>query len=87
MSDKNPDELLRTVKARKDRLLKFDGQADDGGRVTWYVGYLGKYGWSACRWSGDWMDNPDEDEIRAAFDVCDDVKLVDRTEIPDRVDV
>lgn len=91
-SEKDADEIdrdgmIQRVRSRRDKLLKFDGEAEDGGRVTWFVGYLGKYGWSACRWTGDWMDDPDEEQIRAAFDVYEYVELVDRCEVPEQVEI
>ena len=83
----NRGEMIQTVRTRHDKLLKFDGQDRDGDRVTWFVGYLGKYGWSACRGTGDWTDDPDEKQIHAAFGVYDNAEVVNRSEVAEQVEI
>ncbi|AFH22003.1 hypothetical protein OSG_eHP14_00115 [environmental Halophage eHP-14] len=79
------DEILRTARARRDKVLRFDGETEDGGRVTWFVAYRGKFGWSACRATGEWMDEPTDEDVEAAVREYEYVKLVDRSEVPDQV--
>lgn len=79
------EEMLRTVRTRRDKVLRFDGEAEDGGPVTWYVAYRGGFGWSACRATGEWMDDPTEDEVESSVEVYDHVQVVDRSEIPEEV--
>lgn len=85
--DAEKDELLRTVRTRRDKVLRFDGEAEDGGLITWFVAYRGKFGWSACRGTGEWMDSPTDDEVEWAIDEYDHVQLVDRLETPEEVDL
>lgn len=77
-------ELLRTVRTRRDKVLRFDA-SEDGGSFTWFVAYYGRYGWSACRANGEWSDDPTDDDVRYAFDEYDRVELVDRSELPEEV--
>jgi len=79
------EELLRTVRTRRDKALKFDGKPEDGGRITWFVAYRGRFGWSACRGTGDWMDEPTDDEVEAAIRNYDHVQLVDLADTPEEV--
>ena len=85
--DENADELLRTVRTRRDRVLRFEGRTEDGCLVTWFVAYRGKYGWSACRRTGEWMDEPTDDEVRAAVREYDAVEVVERGDLPEVVEL
>jgi hypothetical protein len=85
MTDK--DELLRTAKTERTKALKFDGEAEDGERITWFVAYRGNYGWVGCRGDGSWMDEPDEEEIEHAVDEYNTVELVDRSDLPAEVNL
>jgi hypothetical protein len=81
------EQLLRTARIRRDKVLKFSGRDEEGAFITWYTAYRGKYGWSACRGTGQWADSPTDDEVEAAFDVYDEVELLDRSETPDEVEL
>lgn len=84
-SDTEREEMLRTVRTRRDKALRFDGEDEDGYKITWYVAYRGNFGWSACRATGEWMDEPDEDEVQSSFDVYDHAEVVDVSETPEEV--
>jgi len=81
----DPDDAMRTVRVRRDKLLRFEGEHDEGDWVTWYVAYRGRYGWVACRVNGSHTSHPDEDDVLHSFDVYDDAAVLDRAEIPDEV--
>lgn len=81
------DELLRTVRTRRDKVLRFDGMREDGLLVRWFVAYRGTFGWVACRHDGQWMDNPTDSDIEDALEVYDRVKLVDRSTTPEEVEL
>ena len=78
-------EMLRTVRTRRDKVLRFDGEDDHGYKITWYVAYRGNFCWSACRATGEWMDEPDEDEVESSFDVYDHAEVVDLSDTPEEV--
>jgi hypothetical protein len=79
------DGAMQTVRVRPDKLLRFEGEHKEDGRVVWYVAYRGKYGWVACRGNGSYTSHPDEDDVLHSFIVYDDEAVVDRAETPDEV--
>lgn len=81
----NPEELLRTVRTRTDKILRFDEESEDGGLLTWFVAYRGKSGWSACRGTGEWMDEPSDDAVEWSIQEYDHVQVVDRSDLPEEV--
>lgn len=86
-AETDADELLRTVRTRRDKVLRFEGVTEDGCRVTWYVAYRGKFGWSACRGTGEWVDEPSDADVEAAVEKYDYVDLIDRSDTPDGVNL
>lgn len=78
------DDLLREVRTRRDKALRFSGETDEG-EVTWFVAYRGKFGWAACRENGRWMDEPSDDDVEAAVQKYDEVELVDQSNTPEQV--
>jgi len=86
-NDTDREGKLRTVRTRRDKVLRFDGEDEDGCKITWYVAYRGNFGWSACRETGEWMDDPDEKEVRSSFDVYDHADVVDISETPEEVTI
>jgi len=85
--EKSKGEILRTARARRDKVIRFEGNARDNCRVTWYVAYRGKYGWVACRGTGEWVDDPSDADVEAAVREYDVVELVDRSETPGVVEL
>lgn len=71
------DKTLREMKVTRGKYIRFAGETSDGEHVVWYATYNGKFGWTARRSDGSFRDEPDEDEIREAFDVFDTVEIVD----------
>lgn len=84
-SGMDQDELLRTARTDRTKVLRFDGRTEDGAEITWFVAYRGIYGWSACRATGEWMDEPTDGDVEAAVDEYDHVELIDCSETPDEV--
>jgi len=80
------DEILRKVRTDRTKAIRFDDTVD-GEPITWYAAYRGKYGWSACRGNGDWMDEPSDDAVEWACGECEHVELVDVSETPEAVDL
>lgn len=79
------EELIRKVRTDRNKVLRFDAYPDDGGPLTWFVAYRGKYGWSACRATGEWMDEPSEDDVKHAVRKYDQVQLMSRFDTPEEV--
>jgi hypothetical protein len=79
------DELLRTARTNRNKVIRFDAYPDGESPFTWFVAYRGKYGWSACRGNGEWMDEPTDDDVEHAVDKYDHVNLIDRSETPEGV--
>jgi hypothetical protein len=84
-SEPETTDPVRTVRIRRDKVLKCVGDDRDGVPVTWYVAYRGKYGWSACRSDGEWMDEPTDEDVETVPSVYDRVEVVDRADLPDEV--
>jgi hypothetical protein len=84
-AEQNDDDILRTVRTRPDRVLRFEGTTEDSCRVVWFVAYRGKYGWVAQRRTGEWMDEPSDEDVRAALETYDSVAVVHRAELPEVV--
>lgn len=78
------DDLIRDVRVRRDKALKFEAE-DDVGTLTWYVAYRGKFGWVACRGNGRWMDEPSDEDVESAVREYDNVELVERAGTPEQV--
>jgi len=79
------EELLRKARTRRDKVIRFDSYPEDEMPFTWFVAYRGKFGWSACRGNGEWMDEPSDKDVEVAVKKYDHVKLVDRSDTPDEV--
>ena len=79
--------MLRTVKTRRDKTLRFDSFREAGETITWFAAYLGKQGWSAARGNGEWMDDPSEDAVEWALQNADETQIVDRSDLPDEVEI
>lgn len=79
-------ELLRTARTYYNKALRFvgefDGTANDGEPVTFYMVYRGDCGWSMYQENAEWMGNLTEELVEASFDVYNSVELVDVSEIP-----
>ena len=83
--DMDQDEIVRTARTRRDKVIRFAGEGVDGEPVTWYVAYRGKYGWVGCRANGSYTSEPDEEVVLESFDVYDEAELLDRSDTPDEV--
>jgi hypothetical protein len=84
-SGKRPEELLKTVRTRRDKILRFDAYPDDGHPFTWFVAYRGKFGWFACRENGEWIDEPTDDDVEAAIREYENVEIMNRSDTPEQV--
>lgn len=87
-TDIDTDELLRTARTHRNKAIRFEGEAEDGERVTWFVAYRGKFGWIACRDTGERSSyDPPTSEVRESFNVYDRAELVDISDTPDAVEL
>jgi len=84
-SETDRKEVLKSARTNQTKVIKFEGKAENGETVTWFVAYRGKYGWSACRANGEWVDEPTDDEVRYVVDECNHVELVDHSDTPEEV--
>ena len=77
--------LLRKARTHRDKAIRFDGSDEHGDALTWFVAYRGEFGWVACRGNGQWMDEPSSEEIENAFNIYDQVEMIDQSETPEQV--
>lgn len=85
MADSPTTEILRRARTHRNKVLRFVGETPDGEALEWYVAYRGEFGWSACRGTGEWMDEPSADDVEYALEEYDEVELIDRSETPKEV--
>lgn len=86
----NADELLRTVRTNRNKVLRFvgefDGTANDGEPLTCYMAYRDD-GWPAWMNTGHSLGRTPEEAVKPSFEVYNRVELIDVADTPDYVDL